>query len=47
MDSQFKMSLEKTPLRTYGYHVATTEDLVELNKWQIARNNLNEFNDVD
>lgn len=34
MDSQFKMSLEKTPLRTYGYHVATTEDLVELNKYK-------------
>lgn len=36
MDSQFKMSLEKTPLRTYGYHVATTEDLAELNKYKDA-----------
>lgn len=34
MDSQFKMSLEKTPLRTYGYHVATLGDLVELNKYK-------------
>ena len=37
MENQFKMSLKKTPLRTYGYHVANEEELERLDGY-ISRN---------